>query len=290
MTSSSSQSNSVWSEDTEWLSAYLDHEITTEERVSLERRLHSEEQLQQELDGLRETIALLRDLPTLTPPRSFTLDPAQHQRRLGWGFHWRWASGMVALVCVVALTTLMMANVNEPNEMVALVENAPAAERADQAAPQPMMELSEQHDSSTTRQDVPAMVSPPNPLPLRSTVVPWATPMSMIAVVSESAHPAMVGPSPWSDNGISQGEDVQQSRTGDMSTLLPTGKLGEGDGLVNRSNRQVLAQEEQTNLDQRTSNSSSQVVPSWRLIGFVFLLIVILLLLVGVRMYRRRLV
>jgi anti-sigma factor RsiW len=58
------------------LSAYIDNKLTNEERVSLESRLQSDPALQEELAALRETVALIRQMPKLKAPRSYTLDPA----------------------------------------------------------------------------------------------------------------------------------------------------------------------------------------------------------------------
>ncbi len=61
--------------DTEQLSAYIDGELPTRERAVLEARLLTEPALRRELESLRATSALLRDLPPMTAPRSFTLSP-----------------------------------------------------------------------------------------------------------------------------------------------------------------------------------------------------------------------
>ena len=70
--------------DLELLSAYLDGELSDHERISLEQRLSHESDLRTVLDDLRETIAMVRDLPTLKAPRNFTLDPAIYNRPAPW--------------------------------------------------------------------------------------------------------------------------------------------------------------------------------------------------------------
>ncbi len=62
--------------DQELLSAYLDNQLNVAERLTVERRLQSNTALQAELQELRALKSLLNELPALTPPRSFTLDPA----------------------------------------------------------------------------------------------------------------------------------------------------------------------------------------------------------------------
>lgn len=76
--------------DLELLSAYIDGQLSADERRAVERRLDEEAELRQAYDELRATVQALRDLEPLRPPRSFTLDPAKVavQRppapRLGW--------------------------------------------------------------------------------------------------------------------------------------------------------------------------------------------------------------
>lgn len=66
--------NNLSDSDIELLSAYLDDQLAPAERRHLEQRMQVEPLLQAELEELRFTIALLDNLPALTPPRSFTLD------------------------------------------------------------------------------------------------------------------------------------------------------------------------------------------------------------------------
>ncbi len=63
------------------LSAYLDDELTVEERIQFEERLQSDSQLQAELDELRQTIAFIQQMPLLKAPRNYTLNPAEFQPR-----------------------------------------------------------------------------------------------------------------------------------------------------------------------------------------------------------------
>ena len=71
-------------DDLSLLSAYIDGITTDAERVALEERLQREPALQQELNELRTTVRLLSDLPPVTPPRSFTIDPATVQPKRWW--------------------------------------------------------------------------------------------------------------------------------------------------------------------------------------------------------------
>src|SRR5579859_2737013 len=67
-------------DDSELLSAYLDNHLSPEERALLEQRLGQEPALQQTLEELRMTVALVRALPTLSPPRSFAISSAPRRQ------------------------------------------------------------------------------------------------------------------------------------------------------------------------------------------------------------------
>jgi hypothetical protein len=70
--------------DLHLLSAYLDGELADREQRALEERLAHDAALRSELDQLRDTVALVRDLPRLKAPRHFTLDPAVYGRKVLW--------------------------------------------------------------------------------------------------------------------------------------------------------------------------------------------------------------
>ncbi|MCP4536055.1 MAG: hypothetical protein GY832_02815 [Chloroflexi bacterium] len=57
----------------ELLSAYLDNELSAGERARLETQLATDQVLQAELDALRRTVTLVRDLPPAPLPRNFIL-------------------------------------------------------------------------------------------------------------------------------------------------------------------------------------------------------------------------
>jgi hypothetical protein len=94
----------------EILSAYIDDEVTAEERVMVEQHLTMCNACVRNLATLRQTVALLGELPQVAVPRPFTLRQADvepvRQRRKSW---WRlsWAQGLIAaaavLLCVAAI-------------------------------------------------------------------------------------------------------------------------------------------------------------------------------------------
>lgn len=103
MTSTQEPYNDV---DIALLSAYLDNQTTLEERTLLEARLEREPALRNALDELRLTTRLLRELPRMTPPRSFTMDPATVQQpRWGAVFNWlRIGSALAGVLLALTLT------------------------------------------------------------------------------------------------------------------------------------------------------------------------------------------
>ncbi len=62
--------------DYELLSTYIDGALTARERTLLEQRLAAEPELRRELDSLRQTVRLIRQMPALSAPRDFTLTSA----------------------------------------------------------------------------------------------------------------------------------------------------------------------------------------------------------------------
>ncbi len=91
----------------EQLSAYMDGVLTEAERTRLEARLAAEPALQAALDDLRATAQILRAAPELTPPRSFTLDPARYRRSAPWWMQYRLmqtvgALGTLASILLIA--------------------------------------------------------------------------------------------------------------------------------------------------------------------------------------------
>ncbi len=67
--------------DLERLSEYLDGRLSPDEAIHLEARLSSDSELAAALQALRETRALLRQLPRRRSPRNFSLTPQMVSRR-----------------------------------------------------------------------------------------------------------------------------------------------------------------------------------------------------------------
>ena len=97
----------------ELLSAYLDDQLDAEERARLEARLADDAALRAELEALRRTVEMVRDLPSQPVPRNFILPrttapkpqrPPVAHRRLRWAAPFLTAAtAVVSLLFVVVL-------------------------------------------------------------------------------------------------------------------------------------------------------------------------------------------
>jgi hypothetical protein len=109
--------------DLELLSAYVDGALSDREKALLEQRLATDLALRAELATLRETVALLRDLPPLKAPRNFTLDPSVFGRSIPW---WR---RLVMLENLLQLSGAIGAAASVALVIVALILGDGRAER-----------------------------------------------------------------------------------------------------------------------------------------------------------------
>lgn len=100
--------------DLDLLSAYLDGQLSAQDRQSLEARLAQDATLRTALQELRDTVALVRGLPRVRAPRNFTLDPAIYGNQRAWWKRWRLPgfetllqlSGAVGAAASIALIAL----------------------------------------------------------------------------------------------------------------------------------------------------------------------------------------
>jgi anti-sigma-K factor RskA len=79
--SDNQQSQKLTPQDAELLSAYVDGMLSDNEVQALEKRLERDPHLRRELRSLRQTVALLNNLPPLKAPRDFTLTDTMLQNR-----------------------------------------------------------------------------------------------------------------------------------------------------------------------------------------------------------------
>lgn len=91
--------------DIELISTYLDGQLTGAERLAFENRLQNDSDLRRQVAEMRQTVALLKALPTLTAPRNFTLTPAmvrakQPPRRITYTFSMLSAAAAILMIVV----------------------------------------------------------------------------------------------------------------------------------------------------------------------------------------------
>jgi hypothetical protein len=123
----------------ELLSAYLDGRLDAGERARLEARLAADPALRAELQALRRTVALVRDLPRVPAPRNFILPRATVTRPRPIPLRSRRllaplltaATSIAALLFVVALASNLLSAA--AGRRLALAPAAPAAVPARQA-------------------------------------------------------------------------------------------------------------------------------------------------------------
>ena len=119
----------------ELLSAYLDGRVTGDEQAAVDRHLATCADCRRDLDELRWTVGLLREMPAVPVPRSFAIPAAQPRPASGL---WAWLAGdrgfvflrgatalaTALLVVVVGLDLLRPATMPTPMAMPAAQEVA----------------------------------------------------------------------------------------------------------------------------------------------------------------------
>jgi anti-sigma factor RsiW len=135
MTHPSSSPTELPERDRELLSAYIDNELSLDERAALEQRLAVEPLLRRELVELRAVRDILREQSWVTPPRSFTLTPEMvgvRPRRFAFSRWWQPFGALGALVLVMLIGWQLL-NLNRmplqtaaPAAATAVPENVPA--------------------------------------------------------------------------------------------------------------------------------------------------------------------
>ena len=180
------QNGRIHNQVAELLSAYIDDEVTAEERVLVESHLGTCTSCTHDMAALRQTVSLVGQLPQVPAPRPFTLREsdirsARTARRRAW---WRlpWVQGLAAaaamLVCVVVVAGAYL--LGQEGMISVPVQPAPVAmQQAAPAAEAPAEELSEEK----------AVVAEPERVVEAETVVETA-----IKEAEKIAEPAAVPP------------------------------------------------------------------------------------------------
>jgi hypothetical protein len=119
------------------LSPYLDGEVSDEEQALVEQAIATSAELRQELESLRQTVALVKMLPPVAAPRPFTLTEADVQpvtptaKKSFWFSRSGWLPSLAlltaAILCVVVIGGYLFSNNLPRSSDVAM---APAMESA----------------------------------------------------------------------------------------------------------------------------------------------------------------
>lgn len=138
------QSNHAHS-DIELLSAYIDDEVTPQEAARVERHLQSCRTCVEELESLRWTVGLLREVPPVPVLRSFAIrqidiEPERARRRFtlpDWLFNsLQWATVATAVLTILLFSADMLLGLSQPASAPRAVQ-APAVEQPAPSEAQP---------------------------------------------------------------------------------------------------------------------------------------------------------
>ena len=161
----------------ELLSAYLDGELSDRERTRLEARLAADPALRVEMEALRRTVALVRELPSVPVPRNFILPQTMAARRRptrpprprrAWA-----APLLTAATAVVSLAFVVVLAGELLLPITGQISSAPAAEQALEA-------------------EAPQVALAPSPAPEETVVETVEVEAEVVAEEIEKAAPATV--------------------------------------------------------------------------------------------------
>lgn len=132
-------------QSSEALSAYLDGALDSAERDAVERRLATCDACRAELADLRRVRALLRALPEVTPPRSFTLPatttPPRRAGALrpgpGWARVTQWMGGLAAVIGVGLMLAGGLIHPSYPATFSAASNHSTSSQGGASSAPAP---------------------------------------------------------------------------------------------------------------------------------------------------------
>ena len=192
----------------ELLSAYLDDELSTEEQARLEAQLATDPALRAELDALRHTVTLVRDLPPVPLSRNFVLPqtmavrprpaPPVRPRRVSTAPLLTAATAVVSLMFVVVLVGdlllfrtggLPVAPVTEPVMERAVEVEAPAEPPQAALEPSPIVKVEEVVVEAEVEVKVTVEVEAEEDLSLGT--IPPDTPLSQPTEAPLPAEPAV---------------------------------------------------------------------------------------------------
>jgi hypothetical protein len=197
----SEQNGWIHDQVAELLSAYIDGEVTAAERGLVEAHLASCDVCGRDLATLRQTVALLRQLPQVAAPRPFTLResdvrPLRPTRPIPIRWQSGWLRGAVAaaamLLCVAMAGGALLLErgmLGAPAEPSHVALQAPAATQAAGAAPGARGEAEKQAENSVPAPTVPAQ-------PQREAAAEATAPQAATAAPAAKALKAETPPEP----------------------------------------------------------------------------------------------
>lgn len=209
--------------DLELLSSYLDDGLSAKQKDRLIERLEREPDLRWALEELRRTVSIVRSLPEVRPPRSFTLTPESAGIRTRPAAYpllqLATALATLAFVAVVGLDTL-----TSQGRSAALSSEAP--EQVEQFAAQ----QAEEPAAAAPTETMPAMGMPQTEAPFESlSQAPEATPTPLSTPELGGGQPPVISPGAADSMPTVQAEDRSLIAPG--TPCIGCGGGGEGEAL-----------------------------------------------------------
>jgi hypothetical protein len=198
----------------ELLSAYLDGELSAEEQARLGAQLAADPALQAELEALRRTVALVRELPPVRIPRNFVLPPTRAARpRSAPSARPRRAWTAPLLTAATAVVSLMF---------VAILAGDLLLSGAGQLAPEPAAQMAE----SETLPEAPAPAAVVEPGAIEVTVaveaeVPAEETLRLGTTPTDTLLPMPAEPPPDAAPATDVPEGYAIETSQDMSGTVP---------------------------------------------------------------------
>ncbi|MBA3533052.1 MAG: zf-HC2 domain-containing protein [Ardenticatenales bacterium] len=284
--------------DPDLLSAYLDDEVSSAERVQVDAHLAGCAACQRELEGLRRMVSLFQALPTVPPPRTFyvteaLVNPAPSTPRWSLAGWQQWLGGLATvaalLLCMVVVQMQGQSGERGANSPVAMQQEstaveAPPAERSSAAEPA-LGESGESEgapeaaDSGAAEQEL--LKETPVTLAAAPTLAPQGEGAGGTA--PGTATTAAVPPALSAPEMTGAGEELDGSMA-DSAIVTPTLSLPEMTSPVATETDGVMAMTESTPAAEEGTSAAATPVPATTLLGpeaLPFVALALLLLLAG---------
>jgi anti-sigma factor RsiW len=233
------KSEHEWVEES--LSPYIDGELSAKETARVERHLQECRACAENLATLRQTVTLLKELPTVSAPRSFAVRPAPVRPKVraaapGWGYGLlKGATALAALLLVVLISGDLALQMLGGFRLAAPGPMAPAAEVAlapsevatitpAEAADEWMVGEAETMETATV--ETPPLNAEEAPPPAAAeTEAPEAyrapSPEGTATPVSEGVEDAEAAGTPTAE-ATPAGQEAEQIGAGHAATPIPT--------------------------------------------------------------------